>query len=310
MQNLTYPNTPQASALAVTTGFFDGVHRGHRAVLSKLREVAKLYNVPSCVVTFWPHPRVVLGKDEGLLLLNEPDEKQMLLQQLGIDYLVTIPFTTDFAKLTPNDFFTEYLHNNLITKYLIVGYDHRVGHGASGAWEQMQELSKLLNISPYRVDASIESGREISSTAIRKALQSGQIAQANAMLGYSYMLSGAVIRGKRLGRKIGYPTANISTENKYKLIPQNGIYAVWVTLDNQQYQGMMSIGTNPTIGSSNPKSIEVNILDFDQEIYGKKITVELVDRIRDEKKFNSLEALKAAIDADKVAITKRLQNIS
>jgi riboflavin kinase/FMN adenylyltransferase len=174
----------------------------------------------------------------------------------------------------------------------------------------MQELSSLLNIALYRVDANLENDIKISSTAIRKALLSGDIAPANALLGYPYMLSGTVVAGRKIGREIGYPTANISVENRYKLIPQNGVYAVRITVNNQRYSGMMSIGANPTVGCSGNKSMEVNILDFDQEIYGKKITVEFVDRIRDEKKFASLEELKTAIDADKVEITKRLQAIS
>ncbi len=308
MQTHTYPNIPVFDALAVTTGFFDGIHCGHISVIRQLLHVANEGGLPSCVVTYHPHPRVVLGKDEGLQLLTCFEEKEQRLSLLGVDHLVVIPFTRELAALEAEDFFEQYLVQALHTKKLIVGFDHNIGRGASAGFGKIQALGSLHNIDTLRVPACIQNGEEVSSTSIRNALHKGDIATANTMLCYNYTLRGQVVNGSRIGRQIGFPTANIQPECSLKMLPKIGAYAVLVTIDNQQYGGMLNIGTRPTVNNSQSRSAEVHIFDFSQDIYGKEITIEFIDRLRDERKMASLEELQEQLREDEVKAKNMLND--
>ncbi|MDR1056601.1 MAG: bifunctional riboflavin kinase/FAD synthetase [Prevotellaceae bacterium] len=303
MQYSIYPDISGARDFVATTGFFDGVHLGHKAVLDKVVKIARNEGKPSCAVTFWPHPRIVLQKDvDKLKFLSTLDEKQELIAAVGIDSLIVIPFTLELSHLTAEQFFTECLLHNLGISYLIVGYDHRFGRGGQANFTQIKRLGKQSGVPIERVVANSIGKITISSSKIRDALQSGDIALANQLLGYTYAVSGIVVHGKELGRKMGFPTANIQPHESLKLLPQDGTYAVEVILDDSNfiYKGMLSIGVRPTIDDNKQRAIEVNIFDFDKDIYGEAITVRFVARLRDELKFDSIEALRQQLFLDKI----------
>lgn len=301
--DITYPET----SVVATTGFFDGVHKGHTAVLHRLKEIAKQHNIPSCVITYWPHPRITLGKDNGLKLLSTFEEKAKLIEKQGIDYLIVIPFTSDFSQVNTFDFLSEYLQKALHVKYLVVGYDHHIGKGATSGFEQIKSLGNELGMEVEMVGANKLQDVNISSTKIRNAIHLGNIPQANEMLGYEYEISGKVTTGKRIGNTIGYPTANITIGEDYKLIPKSGVYVAKAVVDGKEYGGMLSIGNNPTIDpNSTIQHVEIHIFNFSRNIYGENIQVRFVERIRDNKRFNGLEELKEALDSDKVISQKIL----
>ncbi|MDR0419233.1 MAG: bifunctional riboflavin kinase/FAD synthetase [Prevotellaceae bacterium] len=308
MNILYYPDiTHIATSATATTGFFDGVHKGHTAVLHRLKEIAKQHNIPSCVITYWPHPRITLGKDNGLKLLSTFEEKTRLIEKQGIDYLVVIPFTADFSQVSTADFLSEYLQKMLHVKYLVVGYDHRIGKGATGGFEQIKLLGGELGIEVEMVEANKLQDVNISSTKIRNAIHLGNILQANEMLGYAYEISGKVTTGKKIGNAMGYPTANIVIEEDYKLVPKSGVYVAKVVVSDKEYGGMLSIGNNPTIDpNSTIQHVETHIFKFSRNIYGENILIRFVERIRDNKRFNSLEELKGALDNDKIISQKIL----
>lgn len=303
MQYILYPNVPNVRNLVATTGFFDGVHHGHQAVLQRVVKVAQQRNQPSCVITFWPHPRIVLKKDvEGLRLLSTLEEKKRLIAQAGIDYLLVIPFTLELAGLSADVFFDQYLVQALGVSYLIVGYDHHFGKGGQADFGQIKQLGDRAGVPVEQVAADAINEVTVSSSKIRHALQSGDVALANQCLGYAYTISGTVIHGKKLGRQLGFPTANIQPDEELKLLPQYGIYAVEVFVANNSrvYIGMLSIGIRPTVDDERKCTIEVNIFDFNDDIYDEAITVCFIERLRDEWKFDTLEALRQQIAQDKI----------
>jgi len=284
----------------VTLGIFDGVHLGHKLLLEHLIARAKAIGGESVVITFSPHPRLVLEKDHlNLTFLSTPDEKKILLEKAGIDHLILIDFNTEFSRIPACDFVRDILIGKIGARYLIVGYDHHFGRSGEGDFETIRQCSDLYDFSVEKVQGLQADEGVISSTLIRRALQAGRIDDANNLLGYSYSISGYVVEGKKLGRKIGFPTANISPD-EHKLIPANGVYAVEVNTGEDILPGMLSIGSNPTVNPDHDsRFIEVNILNFNDDIYNKNITVIFRKRLRDEKKFDSVDQLVVQMIKDK-----------
>ncbi|MCD6355168.1 MAG: bifunctional riboflavin kinase/FAD synthetase [Prolixibacteraceae bacterium] len=286
----------------VTIGTFDGVHLGHHRVISKLKEFAKKYNGETVIFTFYPHPRLVTSPGEtNLRLLTTLEEKRQLLARLGVDHLIIYPFTKEFSQLSYADFVKTVLVDQIKTKCLVVGYDHKFGHNREGGYEYLKTYVKKHKFILEKLDALLLDNIHVSSTKIREALQAGNIALANRYLGYRFSLSGKVIEGVRLGRKIGFPTANIEAFDIHKLIPGYGVYAVKIVVNGKNYKGMLNIGTRPTFNqNADKRSIEVNIFDFEGDIYQKKITLFFVAKIRNEQKFNGVEALVRQLKKDKL----------
>ena len=291
-------NYDKAHPTAITIGTFDGVHIGHRKILERLINNAKVLELKSTVLTFFPHPRMVLQKDVSIKLLNTIDEKIKILEELGIDYLIVHPFTKEFSRLSATQFVRDILVNDLKTKKIIIGYDHRFGRNRNANINDLVAFGNALDFEVEEISAQEVDDVSVSSTKIRKALEEGDMKTANMYLGYNYMLTGSIVKGKGIGRKLNFPTANLSIPEEYKLIPKNGVYVVSSVLDGKTVFGMMNIGFNPTV-EGKTKSIEINFFDFDQDLYGKKIQIDIIDRIRDEKKFNSLEGLQAQLKKDR-----------
>lgn len=283
--------------LALSLGMFDGVHLGHKSIVDELIKVGSENNLETAVLTFWPHPRFVFNPNENLKLLNTLEEKQFLLEKCGIDTLFLKEFDEEFRNLTGEEFVRQILVDKLNIKYLIIGYDHSFGKNKSGNFELLQKLSGELGFEVERMEAINIHENNISSTKVRNALLAGNIKEANEMLGYYYSVSGTVVHGKKLGRTIGYPTANIETD-PIKLLPKKGAYIVEVFIKDEQYKGMLSIGKNPTVNGEK-LTVEVYILDFEGDIYDEKITVAFRDFLHDEIKFEGLEKLIERLDEDK-----------
>lgn len=282
----------------ITIGTFDGVHIGHRKILERLINNAKNTNLKSTVLTFFPHPRMVLQKDVDIKLLNTLEEKKQILETLGLDYLIVHPFTKEFSRLSATEFVRDILVNSLKVKKVIIGYDHRFGRNRNANIQDLITFGNALDFDVEEISAQEIDDVSVSSTKIRSALKKGDIETANSYLGYNYMLTGTIKKGKGLGKKFGFPTANLHIEEAYKLIPKTGAYVVKSEMDGKEYFGMMNIGYNPTVDGTD-KSIEINFFDFDGNLYGKKIQVQLLHRIRDEFKFNSVEELKEQLKKDK-----------
>lgn len=294
---------------AVTTGTFDGVHIGHRTILNRLNEVAKKMKGESVLLTFYPHPRMVLQEDAELRMINTIDEKTKLLEQAGIDHLIIHPFTKAFSRTSSLEFVRDILVNQIGTKKLVIGYDHHFGRNREGSFEHLKEYGPVYGFEVEEISAQDIENVNVSSTKIRKALVAGDVKTATTYLGHYFQLNGVVVHGNKVGRELGYPTANIDVQNKYKLIPAEGIYAVKVNLADESYGGMLNIGRRPTINSGDGAlSIEVNIFDFKREIYGEKIQLELIERIRDEKKFDGKEELIAEMQKDQVKCERILSH--
>lgn len=283
--------------LALSLGMFDGVHLGHFSILNQLNHIAKEKHLESAILTFWPHPRKVINPNDEVSLLNTLQEKTELLEKSGIQNLFLKTFDNDFRNLTGEDFCREILIKQLNVKHLIIGYDHTFGKNKSGNFDLLKKLSTELDFEVEQLGPIDFNQQHISSTKIRKALSEGHIKEANKMLGYSYSVCGEVVHGKKLGRTIGYPTANIDVDSS-KLLPKKGAYIVEVWIDQQFYKGMLSIGTNPTVNGEK-LTTEVYILDFDDDLYGKDITVKFRDFLHDEIKFEGLEKLIEKLDDDK-----------
>ena len=293
--------------VVAATGFFDGVHKGHRKVLSELCRVAADEGKESAVITFWPHPRNVLQQDAcNLRLLNSLDEKERLVKDLGVDKFITIPFSREFSKLSTKEFLDIYLKQKYDVSTLIIGYDHRLGSNSNQTQKEMMETARSLGINVVRVDEFLIDDNIISSTKIRNLLTVGDVTSANEFLGYSYELNGVVVSGQRLGRTIGFPTANMKLYNPLKAVPGNGVYAVWAEVFGKNYMGMCNIGTRPTVADSNERTIETYILDFNEDIYGLDLKIKFVGKIRDEKKFTSLDMLKEQLEKDRVSTFEML----
>jgi riboflavin kinase/FMN adenylyltransferase len=284
----------------LTLGSFDGVHQGHLKVLSRLNEIARESGGESVILTFSPHPRKVLyPEEEGVKLLNTKEEKIALLEKSGVDNIIFYPFTKEFSKLSYDEFVRDILIAKLGMKFLVVGYDHRFGSNREGDYTQLYALSKELGFSIEQEEAFNMQDVNISSTKIRNSLAIGDVAVASKYLGYEYNLSGTVIRGEKIGRKIGFPTANIRIDNPDKLIPASGVYAVRVDLAGKLHKGMLNMGKRPTVTNNGHFSVEVNIFDFHKEIYDEDIKVFFVERIRGERKFYNLDELKEQLLKDK-----------
>jgi riboflavin kinase/FMN adenylyltransferase len=289
-------------ATVATLGIFDGVHRGHIALIECLIKRAHELNGESAVITFSPHPRLVLDPlNTNLSFLTSMEEKIVLLENAKIDHLIIIHFTEQFSQIRACDFIRDILVQKISAKHLVIGYDHHFGRKGEGDFNTIKQCSEQNNLTVEQAQGFETEEGAISSSSIREALLKGKIDEANSWLGYNYTISGTVIEGQRIGRTIGFPTANIKPSFRYKLIPCNGVYAVEVKTDNEIYPGMMSIGSNPTVNSDVTfRSIEVHILNFEKDIYGGNISVSFRKRLRDEKKFNSLTELTDQMKLDKV----------
>ncbi|WP_295230430.1 bifunctional riboflavin kinase/FAD synthetase [uncultured Chryseobacterium sp.] len=283
--------------LALSLGMFDGVHIGHKSIIDELTKTGQEKDLETAILTFWPHPRFVFNPDEDLKLLNTLDEKTALMEKYGIQNLFLKEFDAGFRNLTGEEFVRQILVDTLHVKYLIIGYDHSFGKNKSGNFELLQKLSGELGFEVEQMEAINIHENNISSTKIRKALLTGNIKEANEMLGYSYSVSGKVVHGKKIGRTIGYPTANIETDS-IKLLPKKGAYIVEVFVQGKQYKGMLSVGTNPTVNGEK-LTVEVYILDFEGDIYGRNITVKFRDFLHDEIKFEGMDKLIERLDEDK-----------
>ena len=283
---------------AITIGTFDGVHIGHRKILERLINDAKKTGLRSTVLTFFPHPRMVLQKDTEIRLLNTVQEKIKILEHIGLDYLIIHPFTLEFSRLSSTEFVRDILVNELKVKKIIIGYDHRFGRNRNANIQDLIAFGNTLNFEVEEIAAQEIDDVSVSSTKIRNAIIDGDMKTANEYLGYNYMLTGDVKKGKGLGRQLNFPTANLFIKEKYKLIPKNGVYVVKSILNDKLFYGMMNIGFNPTVDGSS-KSIEIHFFDFKSDIYGENIQVDILERIRDEHKFNSLEELKIQLLKDK-----------
>jgi riboflavin kinase / FMN adenylyltransferase len=288
-------------APVATLGIFDGVHRGHMALLDKLVKRAREENGESVVVTFSPHPRLVLERENiNLSFLTTMEEKKVLLEKAGIDHLIVIEFTNEFSKIAACDFIKDILVKKIGTKHLIIGYNHHFGRRGEGDFNTIKECSEALGFRVEQVQGYHTEEGAISSSTIREALIKGKLDDANSWLGYSYTVSGTVIAGRKIGRSIGFPTANIEPGSRHKLIPCNGVYAVEVRIENELLPGMLSIGSNPTVNNDiSFRSIEVHILNFDRDIYGSRISVIFRKRLRDEIKFENIEQLAEQMMRDK-----------
>ncbi len=281
----------------VTTGTFDGVHVGHRKIIERLKSIAAEHKGETVVITFEPHPRLVLFPDDsGLVLLSNMEEKKRLLEEAGIDHLIIVPFTKEFSRLGSNEWINM-LVENIGLHTLVIGYDHHFGRNREGSIEQLLEFSKQLDFNLVEIPAQDIDDIRVSSTKIRHALKEGDIRSANSFLLYPYSFTGIVVEGDKRGRQIGYPTANLKIGDKLKLVPADGVYAVNVWVDNKMHKGMLNIGLRPTVDGKK-HSIEVHIFDLEQDLYGKNITLQLMSRIRNEKKFDSIDALKLQLDND------------
>ena len=283
--------------LALSIGMFDGVHRGHQSIFSKLKSVAAEKNLRTAAFTFWPHPRKVFNPADDLKLLNTIDEKTYLISKNGVESLFLKEFDEDFRNLSGEEFVRQILVEKLNVKYLIIGYDHTFGKNKSGDFSLLKKLSSELNFEVEQVEAVDFHDKHISSTQIRNALAEGDVKEANDMLGYVYSVAGKVVHGKKIGRTIGYPTANLEVD-AIKLLPKKGAYIVDVFVKNSRYKGMLSIGTNPTVNGET-LTVEVYILGFDEIIYGEEISVNFREFLHDEIKFENLDKLIERLDEDK-----------
>lgn len=291
----------------VTLGTFDGVHLGHNVILDKICNIAKQENLESVLLTFFPHPRLIVSNDTEIKMLNTLSEKAILLEEKGIQNFIIHPFDKFFSELFPREFVEQVLIKQLNIQKIIIGYDHKFGKNRAADFNDLIAFGKEFGFEVEEISAKQVDEVSVSSTKIRNSLLEGNISLANAYLGYSYMLSGIVVKGNQLGRTIGFPTANIEILENYKLIPKNGVYIVTAIVNKKTIFGMMNIGVKPTLGDNIP-SIEVHLLDFSEDIYGQKIQVNVIERLRDEQKFDSFESLKSQLEIDKINTIQYFEN--
>lgn len=293
----------------VTSGTFDGVHIGHQKILARLNETSQSNDGESVVLTFWPHPRMVVSENtQSLHLLSTIDEKIALLESLKIEHLVIIPFTRSFSELSSVEFIQQILVDKIGTKKLIIGYDHRFGKNREGSFEFLKNNCAQFGFEVEEIPRQDIEDMAISSTRIRKNLLTGNISEANGLLGRNYGMSGIVVKGKQLGRTIGFPTANIQVSEEHKLIPENGVYIINAFYGGNQFNGMLNIGVRPTVDGLT-RTIEANLFDFDKEIYGEELKVELLEYLRPEQKFDGLQQLVKQIEIDKLRSIKYFKRI-
>ena len=281
----------------ITIGTFDGVHVGHRKIIKRIVESAENSALESAVLTFFPHPRMVLQKEVGIELINTIEERKQILENTGIDHLIVHPFTRAFSRLTAQEYIEEVLVKKLQAKKVIIGYDHRFGRNRNADIEDLRKYGEKYGFEVEEISKQDVDEVAVSSTKIRKALQEGDVEKANTYLGSNFLLTGTIVKGKGLGKDLGFPTANLKIEETYKLIPKTGVYVVKSLIDDQEFFGMMNIGYNPTVGGSE-KTIETYFFNLDKNLYGKKLQIEMLKRIREEKKFSGVEELIGAMKED------------
>jgi riboflavin kinase/FMN adenylyltransferase len=290
----------------ITIGTFDGVHMGHHAILQQVVQHAKDRSGESILLTFEPHPRKILFPNQPIKLLTPLKEKIKLLTEAGIKHIVVVPFTLAFADLSAEAYISDFLVKLFHPSDIVIGHDHHFGHDRKGNIYLLKQLETTYNYHISEIPAQLIDEAAISSTKIRNALTEGRVEDAAIMLGRSYSLSGTVIRGAQIGNKIGFPTANLQPANPDQLIPANGVYAVQVKWDSRQYNGMLNIGVRPTVSNDHQLHIEVNIFDFNEDVYDEEIELQFITRLRDEQKFPSVDALKEQLEKDKLAAQKAL----
>ncbi|MCM4156380.1 bifunctional riboflavin kinase/FAD synthetase [Gramella sp. AN32] len=291
----------------VTIGTFDGVHAGHRKIIERLNNSARANNLESVVLTFFPHPRMVLQKESGIQLINTIQERKQLLEKTGIDHLVIHPFTHQFSRLTALEFVRDILVHKLNARKIIIGYDHRFGRNRSADINDLKKFGEEFNFEVEEICQQEVEKVAVSSTKIRKALEEGKVEKANNYLEQAFTLSGKIVRGKGMGKDLGFPTANLFLEEDYKLVPRNGVYVVRAKIGEEMVYGMMNIGTNPTVGGTE-KTIETYFFGIDQDLYSSYLSIEMLTRIRDEKKFSSIEELKTAMKQDQAFSRQFIQD--
>lgn len=293
----------------VTIGTFDGVHIGHQKIIARLMANAKAQNLEGVVLTFFPHPRMVLQQDTSIKLINTIDERSQLLANLGLDHLIIHPFTREFSRQDAEAFVEDILVKQLQVKKVIIGYDHRFGRNRSASIHDLKRYGDRFGFEVEEISKQELAAVAVSSTKIRKALEDGAIDKANSFLGQPIMLTGTVVTGKKLGRTIGYPTANLEIQESYKLIPAQGVYVVSAIINKAIVYGMMNIGTNPTVGGQQ-QTIETFFFNFNEDLYGKELQLRLHKRIRDEQKFDTIDQLITAMKADAVFAQHYIATIS
>ena len=287
----------------MTIGTFDGVHIGHQKIINQLNEEAEKINGESVLFTFYPHPRMVLyPESHGIKLIQTQEEKLAKLEKMGLKNCIVFPFTFEFSRMTALEFVRDFLVNQLHVKKLVIGYDHQFGKNREGSLQFLKDICDTYEFEVIEIPAQDIDEVNVSSTKIREAILAGNIEKANEYLGDTFELSGTVVKGNQLGRTIGYPTANIVLNSDLKLIPGNGVYAVRVNVRGAWFDGMMNIGTRPTVVSNGGRTIEVNIFDFEETIYDETVTVQFLSKWRDEQKFNGLEELKNQLKIDEETI--------
>lgn len=294
----------------VTVGIFDGVHRGHQHILSILEEYKQRVNGESVILTFWPHPRIFLANDQYVFkLINTLGEKKVLLEKAGVDHLIILPFTRRISNETASEFIEKILVKKIGTRYLLVGADNQFGKDRAGDFREIRKCSDKFGIEVNQLDLKVSDEKKISSTRIRNALWNGNISKANELLGYDFFFRGRIVSGKKIGRKMGFPTANIFSNETYKLIPKVGVYVVEVVVGDKKYGGMLNIGFRPTVNNTGePPSVEVHIFNFNKEIYGQRVSIHFKERIREEKKFDDVSLLVEQLKKDKEIAQKILKN--
>ena len=306
-ENLKDYNSTKPSV--ITIGTFDGVHIGHKKIINQLTSISSKNNLISILLSFFPHPKMVLQNDNELKLINTIQEKESLLNSLNLDYLIIKEFTKEFSRLSALEFVRDILVNKLNAKHIIIGYDHHFGRNRTANIEQLKEFGELYDFKVTEILAQDIDDIAISSTKIRKALINGEIRLANKFLGYNFFFSGNVVHGNNIGKTISFPTANIKIDAPYKLVPKNGVYIVKTTIDNQITFGMMNIGYNPTFNGKQ-KSIEIHFINFNKNIYDKTLTIEMILRIRNEIKFNTVDDLKKQLEQDKLSTLNYIKSLN
>ncbi|MDH5381111.1 MAG: bifunctional riboflavin kinase/FAD synthetase [Cyclobacteriaceae bacterium] len=289
----------------VTSGTFDGVHIGHQTILNRLKQISEREKGEIVLITFWPHPRLVLFPNENLQLINTFEEKAALLESYGVDHLIKIPFTKEFAGMSSSDFVQTILVEHIQTHILVIGYDHRFGRNREGSFEYLKENEAKFGFKVEEIPRQEVDAIGVSSTRIREALMAGDVAMARSFMGHNFELSGQVVHGDKIGKQLGFPTANILVNSPNKIIPADGVYAVTLELNSKLMKGMLYIGKRPTLNGTQRK-IEVNIFDFNEDIYSKDIKISFIEQTRGDMKFNSLEELSEKLSQDKLETEKIL----
>jgi riboflavin kinase/FMN adenylyltransferase len=292
--------------VVLTVGTFDGVHIGHQKIIERIKAIAERLNGETALLTFYPHPRKVLFEDSDLKLIHTQEEKEQRLEKAGIDHLIVHPFTKDFSRLTALQYVRDLLVQKIGVRALVVGYDHHFGRNREGSFDELREYGEIYDFEVVEIPAQDIDDVSVSSTKIRNALAEGDVQRANQFLGSPFLITGTVVVGQKLGRELGFPTANIRVEEDYKLLPANGVYAAYIYVAGVKYSGMLNIGVRPTVDGKS-RTIEANVFDFDGDVYGHRIQLELIGRIRDEMRFDDLNALKSRLNADRIAAQGMLE---